>query len=450
MPFPLLSFEGRIGRAAYAALSLPVFFSQHLAVWAALAVFREPFEPDLLFWVVPLRTLAGLGGGASALLFGGLVYLLIVAWILAALSFRRANDGAVSPWLASLAIAPFLQIPVIALLALAPPNSEQKAFVPRQEDLDAGLTEMALGVIAGMGLAVFAVALGALVFGSYGFGIFVLSPFFIGAAIGYLANRKGSLRPAQTFWLVTLGTVLGGVALVVAALEGVVCIILASPLGLGLALVGGAFGRAIALGTSSKVGPVYSTILILPLVFGIENILPPSVEFDTTQSIEIDAPADAVWRAVVHMDRMTEPRALPFRLGVAYPVRGDVEGEGVGATRRGEFSTGVALERVTEWEPKRKLAFVPTRDVPALRELSPYSTVHAPHVDGYFITRSTSFELVSLAGGRTKLIECTSHELRLEPILYWLPIARWAIDQNNSRVLAHIRTQAERSLSSSG
>jgi hypothetical protein len=47
--------------------------------------------------------------------------------------------------------------------------------------------------------------------------------------------------------------------------------------------------------------------------------------------------------------------------------------------------------------------------------------------------------------GHTDVIERTSHELRLEPVLYWLPLARWVVHENNARVLAHIRRHAERS-----
>jgi hypothetical protein len=143
---------------------------------------------------------------------------------------------------------------------------------------------------------------------------------------------------------------------------------------------------------------------------------------------------------------LDEPLALPFRLGVAYPISGKIVGEGVGATRFSEFSTGTAVERVTEWVPARKLAFTVLNDVPAMHELSPYSEVHAPHVRGYFTTLSTSFELVPLADDRTEILEHTSHALRLDPVLYWLPFARWIVHENNARVLAHIRSQSERAV----
>ena len=37
----------------------------------------------------------------------------------------------------------------------------------------------------------------------------------------------------------------------------------------------------------------------------------------------------------------------------------------------------------------------------------------------------------------------TSHQLKLEPILYWLPMVRWIVHLNNSRVLRHVKRQAE-------
>jgi hypothetical protein len=163
------------------------------------------------------------------------------------------------------------------------------------------------------------------------------------------------------------------------------------------------------------------------------------------QTIEVRASTDRVWKAIVQMETIEEPISLAHRLGLAYPLRGRVFGAGVGALRYGDFSTGTAIERVTEWQEKRKLAFVVLKDIPGLRELSPYRHVHAPHVHGYFTTRETSFELIEKPGGITEIVERTSHELKLDPALYWLPFARYMVDQNNARVLRHIKQQAENS-----
>jgi hypothetical protein len=134
---------------------------------------------------------------------------------------------------------------------------------------------------------------------------------------------------------------------------------------------------------------------------------------------------------------------LVFRLGLAYPIRSRIIGQGVGAVRIGIFSTGVARERITTWTPGRRLAFAVLSQPPAMTELSPYAEVHAPHVRGYFDTVSTSFDLQPLPGGGTRLVLEASHVLRLDPVLYWEPVARWAIHQNSERVLRHIRSRAE-------
>jgi hypothetical protein len=244
--------------------------------------------------------------------------------------------------------------------------------------------------------------------------------------------------------LVAGAAALGGIALVVVALEGIVCIIMAAPVGIGAALIGGALGRAIALHTQRSPRETLSGLALLPLVFAVESAMPAMTHFDTTETIGVHAPTEWVWKSIVNMDTIEELPALPFRLGVAYPLRGEVVGEGVGAVRRGEFSTGTAIERITEWVPNQKLSFVVVKDVPGLRELSPYQRVHSPHVVGYFLTTSTSFELLPLADGGTEIVEHTSHELKLDPVFYWLPMARWVVHANNARVLAHIGRQAER------
>jgi hypothetical protein len=275
--------------------------------------------------------------------------------------------------------------------------------------------------------------------------MFVISPFVVGATTAYFANRQAEIDATRTVQLVLCATALGGIALIGFALEGAVCIVMAAPLGALAALAGGALGRGIALSTKRSPAHTVSAVALLPLAFALERAFPPAASFDTTETVVVEAPSELVWKAIVQMAPIDAPPALPFRLGVAYPVGGEIIGEGVGAVRRGEFSTGTAIEQVTEWIAPRKLSFVVLDDVPSMRELSPYEHVHAPHVAGYFRTTRTSFELLPRQGGGTEIVERTSHELKLDPVLYWLPLARWMVHENNARVLAHIRSQAEQS-----
>jgi uncharacterized membrane protein YhaH (DUF805 family) len=441
--FGFLAFDGRMTRLPYALGSLCVLLGQHVVTALVFKLQGWPLPLDWPFVLTPLRWVAFRGGLSTFALLLALVGVLMVAWLLAVLAFRRAADADISCWIAVFAMAPVVQIPTILYLSVVP--SRPASTVPSVRDQDKPeWIAAAQGVFAGITLTLFAVAVGALLFGSYGYGVFVVAPFVIGATTGYFVNRGYDLGGWATAKWVAIANLLGAIALVAVALEGIVCIVMAAPLEIVLALIGGQLGRAIARSARSSPRQTLSGVAVLPLVFAVETALPASTQFETSATIAVSASADTVWRSLVRIDLTDAPPALPFRLGVAYPVRGEVIGEGVGAIRVGEFSTGISRQRVTEWVPGRKLAFVVLDDIPAMQELSPHTHVHAPHVTGYFRTRQTSFELVPRADGGTDIIERTAHELRLEPLPYWLPLARWVVAVNNARVLAHIKRHAER------
>ena len=298
------------------------------------------------------------------------------------------------------------------------------------------------GTLAGVGIILLAVLISALVFRAYGWGLFVLTPFVVGFTTGYLVNRHELQTMKTTNALVLLAAALGCLGLIMFALEGLICLVLASPLAALLAIGGGALGRRAARLGKEPAGPLYC-VALLPLMFAADAISPPDALMLTDESIVIDAQPSRVWQAVTSDDPIWEPPTLVGRLGLAYPERGHLEGKGVGATRSGFFSTGVAREKVTEWQKDRTFGFVVLKQPPAMTEMSPYHHVHAPHVNGYFETGETRFEIEPLDGQKTRLTILAAHHLRIDPIIYWQPIARWAASSNTRRVLRDIRSKAE-------
>ncbi|MEN9856316.1 MAG: hypothetical protein RLZZ157_1442, partial [Pseudomonadota bacterium] len=147
--------------------------------------------------------------------------------------------------------------------------------------------------------------------------------------------------------------------------------------------------------------------------------------------------------ALVSDDPILIPPGLPAVAGLAYPISSKLEGEGVGAKRIGLFSTGQATEVVSQWAPNKLLAFKVQHQPAAMEEMSPYRRVHAPHVEGYFLTGETRFDLVPLSQDRTRLEITSEHVLRIDPIPYWEPIALLAIWSNVSRVLEDIKAKSE-------
>src|SRR5712691_3030814 len=190
---------------------------------------------------------------------------------------------------AAFAIAPIVQIPAILALCVMPSRiARDRAPMGDQVGVEGpAWPAAAQGVVAGMALTLFAA--GALLFGTYGFGMFVASPFVIGAATAYFANRKVDVGASRTLSLIAGATALGGIALVAAALEGLVCIILASPLALLVAFIGGAFGRAVALSMRRSAAQTLPGFALLPLVFALESALGTATQFSAISARPIRA-----------------------------------------------------------------------------------------------------------------------------------------------------------------
>lgn len=444
------SLEGELGRPTYAIASAVVFFSQHVVVMLALAALHEPLTLPPWFWFTPLRAIVFAQQALpQAVLLAAMAVTVLIDWLLVVLAFRRARQARGHAGLAALVVAPGLQVLVILWLSLARPRAQAPdAPEPEASATDrrsAATAAAAAGMLAGAALSVGAVAFSTLVLHLYGYGLFVASPFVIGLTTAYIANRRGDVGGNRTLFLVLCGLGLGGLALLGLAFEGVICLVIASPLIAAMGVVGGLLGRALARQGTRRRGGSLMSVAVVPLLMIAEVALPPKAGFENVASVEVAAPPAAVWDAIVHMGPIPDAPPAPFRWGLAYPMRGEILGDGVGAIRRGVFSTGVAYEKVTEWEPERKLSFIVLSDPPTMREFSPYQHVNAPHQIGYFKTLDARFTITPLADGRTRLSLATRHELDLEPALYWTPFAVWATQANKARVLRHFRQQAEAS-----
>jgi len=449
--------EGRTRPSTYCQWSLAWLLSQYLAAFLVLKMFGGTLslEQKLVHvFIVPLRYLGQMGG---AVLFTPTPWLataafllqVVTAWALAALAIRRARDAAINEWWAAAAILPPLQPLLVLILSLLPSRAGPSSPSRVTSDARARITVEAFqGACAGVGLTILAVATSTLVFGVYGSGLFVVSPLIIGAVTAYIGNRRSDIGGRATWALVKSAAVLAGLALLALALEGLICILVIAPLWLLISAIGGLIGRAIARATHRPPRSTSAALVVIPLVYALEAIFPASVSFENQVSIDIKAPPAAVWRSITAMGHIEEPPGLLFRLGLAHPLSGRLVGEGVGAERHGEFSTGIAVERITEWIPNHRLGFVVLNDVPTVRELSPYHHVHAPHVVGYFATTLASFELEDRGAHMTRLTLRSTHVLRLEPTLYWLPLVNWVVEENKARVLRHIRVLAERLVNS--
>lgn len=411
----------------------------------------------------PLRSLLSDGGAAPDLAAGAspdiivsllaspLVGAVLAAWTLpflwigVTLSMRRLIDAGWSAWWSLLFFVPFVRFILFVALALAPSGSARRYDAPSSPRTSGALSSIiavAFGTLVGVALVMF----GAMRLQSYGLTLFMGTPFVTGTATGYLKQRLHPVPARTTLTLVALTVPLLALVSILLGIEGAVCLAMAAPLGLVLAFLGGIFGRKLAsVGEGAGQGALLLAIL-LPTGFAGEGGVERTVTLrEVRTSVVIDAAPMDVWHHVIAFEPIPPPTSLPFRLGIAYPIRAEIEGSGVGAVRYCVFSTGAFVEPITAWEVGQRLAFDVIESPPPLRELS-FRHPAPPHLDGYLAPRAGEFRLVDLGDGRTRLEGSTWYEQRLQPEAYWALFSDALISRIHGRVLDHIRSEAESTL----
>jgi hypothetical protein len=392
---------------------------------------------------------------SSAQLYGTLVALalpFIYVGIVATLN--RLRSVGLPSWLVVLFFVPVVNALLFLTLAILPARLREQV---EASERTGGILERivprsmvgaaAVGMLMVLPPSVLAILLGVNVLGSYGWSIFVGVPFAmgLGSAViyGYRANRS-----VYHCILVGMGSVaLLGLGLVVLAIEGVLCIAMATPLALFLGGLGGFVGYFIQ---RSSVGPASSQMLLVMLLLALPGLMgfeslektpPPLIPLKT--SVEIDAPPELVWRHVVSFSELPETDNWLFKAGVAYPKHARIEGTGVGAVRHCVFSTGPFVEPITVWDEPRLLKFDVTSQPPAMQEMSPWGKIDAPHLDNYLVSEGGQFLLTRLPNGRTHLEGTTWYRHHIWPSAYWQVWSDAIIHSIHLRVLTHVKGLSE-------
>lgn len=274
--------------------------------------------------------------------------------------------------------------------------------------------------------------------GVYGWTLFLTVPFTLGA----LATLVG--RPVTGGKAAALGTyavLAASTALLVFAFEGGICIIMALPITLPLGALGG--WSCYLLHDLSFARPQIAPMLLLPLAtFTFDTHAKPEV-FEVKTSMVVNASPETVWRHVVSFSGLPEKRDWIFHTGVAYPIRARIDGTGLGAVRRCEFSTGPFIEPITVWDEPHLLAFRVTQSPAPLNEWSPWGKIQPKHLHGYLVSEHGQFELKTLPGDRTLLIGTTWYRHGLWPAQYWRWWSDAIIHRIHMRVLTHVRALSE-------
>ena len=443
---------------------------------SAIAVaFGRPFS--LGFYIDPFEYLAPPESAAISIGFvrypepAGAYWLTVIGvslpFLLAgvALMIRRLRDAGLPPVLALVFFAPLLKFLCFAALAAAPSKSVVRTLKVdagpfRSSEVDMRPPSPSLrtaarrrrgqallfGSLSGAAVGMLSMGFSAYALRSYGAPLMVATPAVAGfvATLVYARLHRPSVR--GTLAVTALTFVVGLIGLGLSAVEGFGCIVMASPLFWFESFVAGMLAHTLArsLPTVSP-GVTTSALTLLPLAFAANaaSPLPPEAAVPVESAIVVHAPPEVVWRRVIAFPPLAPPTEAIFRAGIAAPLAATIDGEGPGAVRRCEFTTGTFVEPIEVWSPGRELSFSVSSSPDPMREATLYPGPRPPHLDGYLQSTRGQFVLEPLPDGSTRLIGRTWYRVHMAPVLYWRFWGDRIIHTIHMRVLRHVAALAE-------
>jgi hypothetical protein len=371
----------------------------------------------------------------------------IIAGVLLTIYRLRSLDW--PRWLAVIFFIPFINLLFFLLLSLIPTNAEAIAPTNSVSKLDILIPEnsfgaAALGLFISAILGVVFIGFSVIFFENYAGGVFLGVPFVAGFSAAYIYSWHARRTFLRMLSVSVLTMFILGTALIAFAIEGFICVLMAAPIGIPLAMIGGTFAYFLQANKNRQSELLFSINLLLPILIIYEGVFPQTPPiFKTTTSTIVNAPQEQVWNHVVSFSTLPEPTDWVFKSGIAYPIRARIEGAGVGAIRHCEFSTGAFIEPITVWNEPHHLKFDVTSTPPPMQEWSPYSNLAPPHLHGFFLSKGGEFVLEKINDNTTRLSGTTWYEHKIWPAYYWKFFADALIHRIHSRVLEHIKVLTE-------
>lgn len=280
--------------------------------------------------------------------------------------------------------------------------------------------------------------------GEYGIALFMLTPFLIGFCSTFLYGYKNKITKREAIWIGFKTLAICTLALIFFAMEGLICIVMAAPIGILFTWIGSFIAYTLL---KKPITSSPSTLLILigiiPLTSFVENTIKPELTSVTT-SIVINAKPLDVWKNVIEFPELDKPTEFIFKTGIAYPINAKIDGSGVGSVRHCNFTTGSFIEPITVWNKGKLLKFDVLEQPAPMKELS-FWNIDAPHLHDYFVSKKGQFKLTELENGKTLLEGTTWYYHNIKPAFYWQEWSNLIIHKIHNRVLEHIKKNSEKS-----
>ena len=270
--------------------------------------------------------------------------------------------------------------------------------------------------------------------------LFLASPAIAGMTMALVTRGD---RASVLAGIGVMGIVLASGLLILSGLEGILCCLMAMPIvGAGFA-IGSAAGLLLRWAFHAFVSrrkkhdllmrSVTAAVLLaaMPNVKSAERarVSGPRVE-PIASTITIAAPPALVWSALEEIDAIHGPKPFLMRIGLPVPTMCRMDGDGVGAKRTCYFENGYIQERVSLWDPPRRMEL----------EIVHW-TLPGRHWLGY---QSASYELAPTPDGEATVVtRTTTITSNLRPAWYWRPLEGLGVRTEHDYLLRDVRQRIE-------
>ncbi|MCB9137729.1 MAG: hypothetical protein H6642_05210 [Caldilineaceae bacterium] len=281
---------------------------------------------------------------------------------------------------------------------------------------------------------------------SLGFLLFL--PLVIGALTVGLAPGAWREQRAFVLFMPWLAVVIIVAVIGLLQWEAVICIVMALPLFLPLASLGGWLFRLKHDDDPDRSPPAellaIALLALLPLIVApLESRLPqPDSYHVVANSIVIDAPVAVVWANIASVPLITpDEQGFSFfhLLGLPKPLEATLTYPGVGGVRHATFEQHLTfVETVTEWDEPRRLSFS------ILADRDPELPPHLKQIGGrYLDILDGTYEIEPLTDGAVRLHLSSRHRLSTRFNVYGSLWTNAIMSDLQSYILRIIKARAE-------
>lgn len=273
----------------------------------------------------------------------------------------------------------------------------------------------------------------------------ILAPLAIASIFSAAADPLGKASIGKHIKYISIVMLVLLVLSVVFFREGGICVAMAAPFLFVGAIIGSSLTVLMLRRRGMRGGPPLMIALPLMMAPFEPHIVYEPVEVQVVSVIEINAPVAQVWANTVEIRNIAASELKPTfshtAVGSPKPVNARMEGTGIGAVRKLEWTHGVQFEEViTDWQQDRRLAW----DFRFTQDSIP-DRVEA-HIDvdsDYLQIADGDYVLETLAADRTRLTLTTRYRMATPINAYCKLWGKIFLNDFHSTVLKVVKDRSE-------